>query len=172
MDEQLLYERYLLSAYRFLNYRLRSEKEVRDNLLKKKASPEVIEKIISKLKEQRFLNDETFARMWVESRSRTKPRSHYLLKLELRQKGINDEIIEKILNNEQRAKSKDEIFFSEKEIPSDIELAKSLVEKKIKKYKGLQRQEIYQKLGGVLGRKGFSWCIIKRCIDDALDEEV
>jgi len=159
MIEEQLFEKYLLSVYRFLNFRLRSEKEIRDNLKKKNARDDIIEKIVIRLKEQKFLNDENFARLWVDSRSRVKPRSQFLLKMELKQKGISDEIIEKVL---QRV---------ENEGQSDDVQARALVEKNIKKYSGMQKQELYQKLGGVLARKGFNWNVTKKAIDDVLNEE-
>ena len=54
-------------------------------------------------------------------------------------------------------------------IQSDLEMAKKLAEKKMPKYKDLPKQEIYQKLGGFLARKGFNWDTIKKAIDDALE---
>ena len=147
-------------ALRFLSYRTRSEKEVRDKLKTKLAEPEVIEKVISKLKEKRFINDEEFARQWIENRNRFKPRSLRLIKLELKQKGISEEIVEKIIFN-------DEFLIS-----NDLEQAKRLVEKKIGKFKGLPKQEIYQKLGRFLASKGFNWDTIKKSIDDILEKGV
>jgi regulatory protein len=153
-----LFEKYLASAYYFLNYRPRSEKEVRDKLRDKKATPDIIEKIIAKLKEQRFLNDKTFSQLWIESHMKSKPKSKFVLRMELKKKGISEEIIESVMQN------------SESRIQNDLEVAKDLVERKIKKYKGLERQKIYQKLGGFLVRRGFNWEVSKKAIDDALDK--
>lgn len=157
MDE---FEKYYATALRFLGYRSRSEKEIRDNLTKKKAPSEVVETVISKLKAQKFVNDEKFAKAWIESRLRFKPRAIRLIKIELKQKGIDSEIIEKVLGN------------TETKIVSEVESAKKLVEKKIEKYKELPRQEIYQKLGGFLARRGFDWDTIKESIDDILKKGV
>lgn len=135
-----------------MSFRPRSEKEIRDNLIKKKAPAEIIEQTIIKLKEQNFINDEEFAKWWVEQRNVFKPRALKLLKVELRQKGIADEIIEKITQD-------------------DLEFAKKLVLKKINKYKNLPKEEIYQKLGRFLGQKGFNWGIIKQSIDEVLETQ-
>ncbi len=164
MDEQIIFEKYLLSAYRFLNFRLRSEKEMRDNLKKKKAPEEMIEKVIDKLKAQRFINDETFARMWIESRTRSKPRSRFLLKMELQQKGIARELVDKVMED----LYKDE---TNESVKTDLELAKGLAKQRIKKYQGMERNEIYQKLGGFLGRRGFSWEVSKKAIDSVLSNK-
>ena len=147
-------------ALRFLSYRTRSEKEVREKLKLKQAEPGIIEKVISKLKEKRFINDEEFARQWIENRERFKPRSLRLIKLELRQKGIKGEILEKVIQ--------DLDFNSE----SELEQAKRLVEKRIDKVRDLPKQEIYQKLGRFLASKGFNWDTIKKAIDEVLDKGV
>jgi len=154
------FEKFYNKALEFLSYRTRSEKEVRDKLKLKQAEPEVIEKVISKLKEKRFINDEEFARQWIENRERFRPRSLRLIKLELRQKGIEDEIIERIISN-------DEFLIS-----NDLEQAKKLVEKRIGKVRDLPRQEIYQKLGRFLASKGFNWDTIKKAIDEILEKGV
>lgn len=129
---------------------------MRDYLTKKKAAEEVIEKIITSLKEKKFLNDESFARSWVLNRARLKPKGKSFLKFELRQKGITDEIIQKVLAEVQE------------EIPNELEQAKSIISKRMERLKGAPREEIYQKVGGFLARRGFSWDIVKKAIDDSL----
>ena len=154
------FEKFYNKALEFLSYRTRSEKEVREKLKLKQAEPQVIEKVISKLKEKRFINDEEFARQWIENRERFKPRSLRLIRLELRQKGIEGEILERVV--------RDLEFNSE----SELEQAKRLVEKRIDKVRGLPKQEIYQKLGRFLASKGFNWDTIKKSIDDILEKGV
>lgn len=151
------FERYYLHAIRLLSYRARSEKEVRDNLLKKKSSPEITERIISKLRELKFLNDYEFAKAWIQSRSRSRPKSIGVLQMELRQKGVEKEIIQRVMHDAS-------IF----ELVNDHAQAKALAAQKIHKYLNLSRDKIYQKLGGLMGRRGFSWEVIKSAIDDAL----
>jgi len=142
----------------YLSFRQRSEKEIREYLKKKNAPPEVAEKIILNLKKHRFINDEEFARMWIESRNRASPRSQGVLKLELQQKGISNETIEMQLTGADLAKS-------------DLELAKAVVQKRLPRLAGLEREEIYKKLGGYLARRGFNWEVSKRSIDDLLAKE-
>ena len=80
---------------RFLAPRPRSVAEIRRHLMKKEISPQLIDSTLEKLMKEKLLNDMDFARMFVESRERHKPRSRFALACELRQKGINEEIIEK-----------------------------------------------------------------------------
>jgi regulatory protein len=150
------FDKFYNKALEFLSYRTRSEKEVREKLKAKSAEPEIIEKIITKLKEKRFVNDEEFARQWVENRNRFKPRSARLIGMELRQKGISPEIIESVI--------KDQELGSE----SDLNQAKKLAEKRIEQVRGLPRQQIYEKVGRYLASKGFNWDTVKKSIDLAL----
>jgi regulatory protein len=157
MDDH--FEQYYLKAVHFLKFRPRSTKEIRDHLLKKKASPDVIEKIVATLTEQKFLNDYDFARWWIESRARFRPKGRRIIELELKQKGIAKDTIEEVMEGE---KSED--------VPDEKEQLHRLIEQKLPKYKDLPRFEIYQKLGAFLARRGYDWDEIKRAIDSALSE--
>lgn len=149
---------YLNTTLRFLSFRGRSEKEIRDYLQKKKALPEIIEKIIVYCKDHNFLNDERFAQDWIRSRSAYRLKSKRIIKIELLKKGIDPQIIERTLNQ------------GHGQI-NDLEQAKKLVGKKIKRFKDLPKNVIYQKLGGFLSRRGFDWDTIEESIDDVLKSE-
>lgn len=163
------FERFYNFALRFLSYRPRSEQEIRNKLKEKRAESEIIEKIVAKLKKYNFINDLEFAKKWAEERMQFKPRSWRLIKIELRHKGISEEIIESIIHDSQ--------FM----IQSDLEQAKKLVEKRITRFRnptsprlrgtskfGMTREKIYEKLGRYLASKGFDWDTIKKAIDTAL----
>lgn len=154
------FDRFYNKTLKFLSFRPRSEKEIKDYLTRKKAGSFVIEKIIKTLKDQNFLNDLEFAKWWIEQRIRFKPRSSRLIKMELKQKGISDEIIEFQISNIQYP------------ISNDLERAKKIAESKIYKYKGLSKQEIFRKLGSLLARRGFSYDVIKQSIDEVLKKVV
>src|SRR3989344_3846133 len=143
-----LTDKYLAQSFRYLSFRPRSEKEVRDYLQKKKASPEIIETIIAKLKDKKFINDQKFAKWFIEQRSRIKPKGQRLIIIELKQKGISKDVIDAVIQN------------SEFKIQNDREKAREIVERKIEKYRGLTKQEVYQKLGGLLSRRGFDYDVI------------
>lgn len=157
------FEKYYTSAVHYLTSRPRSVKEVRDNLLKKykkwnnpEDSEEVIDEVIRKLLQQKFLDDVAFALWWREQRTRFRAKSDRLIKMELIQKGIARDIIEKAFAQESE------------EIVSDYEKAKRLIEKRLPKLALLTPQERFQKLAGYLGRRGFDYETIKRAIDDSL----
>lgn len=143
-----------LIAVRYLSYRPRSVKEIRDYLTKKQVSDAFIDSIITKLSEQKFLNDQEFAGMWVRTRVSLKPLSQRVLRMELQAKGISKEIIDNVLSEQQEVSG------------NDFEMARLLVQKRQKRYQGMPKQEVYAKLGGFLGRRGFSYDVVKRSIDD------
>ncbi|MCL4418832.1 RecX family transcriptional regulator [Patescibacteria group bacterium] len=142
------FEKFYNKALKFLSYRPRSEQEVIKNLLRKKAPEDIIKKITAKLKEQKFLNDEEFVKWWVEQRRTFKPRSLRLIKIELKQKGISNELVEKVIND---------VGFT----IDDLASAKKLVERKKEKWKNLPREQKFQKLSRFLASRGFSYDIIK-----------
>ena len=153
------YEKYLNLTLRFLSFRGRSEKEVRDYLQKKKAPLEIVDKIIESCREYGFINDEKFAKDWTTSRSNYRLKSKRIIKLELMKKGVDREVIDQTINQAATDGIDDNLQ------------ARKLVEKRIGRLRGLTKDEIYRKLVGFLGRRGFDWGTIKTAIDEVLKEE-
>ncbi len=77
------------AAMNLLARRPRSEREVRDRLKRKGYPAETIEAAVAKLEGWRYLDDEAFARYWVENREANRPRGRRLLEQELRLKGVD-----------------------------------------------------------------------------------
>ena len=144
---------------RFLSFRPRSEKEIKDYLKRKQVSLITSQKVISKLKESNFLNDLEFAKWWVEQRTLIKPRALRIIKIELKQKGISNEIIEELMQN------------TEFKLKNDVEMAIKLAQKRMQRYKNLSKQEIYEKMGRFLQSKGFDYETIRKSIDEVFSKE-
>ena len=151
------FEKFYNRALNSLSFRPRSEKELRDYLEKKKCDDLGIQRIIENLKEHKFLNDEEFVAWWIEQRTIVKPKATRIIKFELKQKGISKELIE-------------EAF--EKDLSSDLEKAKALIKKRIKRYPNISdKKKIYEKLGRFLASKGFDYEIIKEVLDQVFTKE-
>lgn len=88
------------AALRYLSYRPRSEYEVADYLRRKEYDPELVEETLSRLRQNRFLDDTAFADSWIRSRQATKPRSMRVLRLELAKKRVPREIIDEVLDGQ------------------------------------------------------------------------
>ena len=78
---------------KYIKVRLRSEKEIRNYLLKKKTSLEDIDLIISKLLRSNLLNDDFFCRCFINDKLKLTSMGDYKIKQELKQYGIADEIV-------------------------------------------------------------------------------
>lgn len=136
-------ERALQQALLFLSYRARSEKEIRQNLLKHEFSEEVIETTLEKLRGSRLANDNEFARVWVENRSTFRPRSRRVLTMELRQKGLDEETALAAVSN-----------------VDDNALAYESALKRANRLTGLEWGEFRKKLSDYLARRGFPYSVI------------
>jgi len=84
-------------ALKLLSYRPRSVYEIRFRLKKISPSPKLINQVINQFLEEDLLNDQEFARWWVDQRINHRPRGNFALKAELFQKGIDKEIINQVL---------------------------------------------------------------------------
>ncbi len=80
-------------AFLLLKFRLRSENELSLRLKKKKFPEETIREVTAFLKEKKFIDDNLFARAWVNSRLK-RPLGLRRIRQELRQKGIDKAVIE------------------------------------------------------------------------------
>jgi regulatory protein len=89
----------LEAAARFLEARPRSVHEVRRRLTTAGYRPALVEAAIGRLGELGYLDDEAFARTWVESRDRARPRGEHALRRELRLKGVDDAIVRAVLDD-------------------------------------------------------------------------
>ncbi len=136
-------ERAYQQALLFLSYRARSEKEIRQNLLKHEISEEAIEETLQKLRDAGLANDNEFAQAWVENRNTFRPRSKRALTVELRQKGLDDEAIQASLSA----------------VDEDA-LAYAAAQKRAARFKDLEWVEFRKKLSEFLARRGFSYSVI------------
>lgn len=93
----------LEAAARFLETRARSVAEVRRRLTGAGYRTELVEGAIERLSELGMLDDEAFARAWVESRDRTRPRGERAIREELRLKGIDRATIDLVLEDRRAA---------------------------------------------------------------------
>jgi len=78
----------LAAAARSLEARPRSSDEVRRRLRDAGYRADLVEGALDRLTELGYLDDAAFARAWVESRDRTRPRGARVLRDELRRKGV------------------------------------------------------------------------------------
>lgn len=81
----------------FLGVRSRSVTETRQRLRYLGYPEKLVEGVLERLIEMEYLDDAAFARVWVESRDRARPRGEMALKRELALKGIARPIVDAVL---------------------------------------------------------------------------
>ncbi len=120
----------------------RSRAELAESLAKKNVPAEIAAALLDRFEEVGLIDDADFARQWVQSRQRTRGLAPRVLALELRRKGIDDEIISEVLGeldpNEARA------------------AAHRLVRKKLRSMASLDDTTRIRRLTSMLARKGYS----------------
>ena len=84
-------------AARFLEARPRSVEEDRRRLTSAGYRSDLVEGAIDRLADLGMLDDDAFARAWVESRDRARPRGERALRDELRLKGIDRSVVDRVL---------------------------------------------------------------------------
>jgi regulatory protein len=87
----------LEAALRFLEARQRSAAEVRRRLLLNGYRQDLVEGAIQRLTELAMLDDAAFARSWVESRDRARPRGERVLRRELALKGVDRDVVDDVI---------------------------------------------------------------------------
>ncbi len=110
---------------------------------KKGVSKISVEQVLNRLIEKKYIDDEKFAKFWVENRNQRKGSSIKKLKSELFSKGVSSDIIEQVLSESNR---------------NDEDEIQKIIAKKAKKYTD------EQKLIAYLARQGFSFDEIKKVI--------
>lgn len=141
------------SAARFLSYRPRSREEVRRNLMDKGIPAPVVEAALARLTTMGYLDDDAFARYWAQNRGEFKPLSPRALRVELKQKGVPDEIIGSVLA----------------ELDADS-LAYQAAFAQARKLRQPTLPVFRKKIGDLLRRRGFSYSTIRDVVERLREE--
>lgn len=163
LQEESQFGKLYARAMEYCLARPRSVKELRDYLWRKTrptkkrslktgeiterpgVKPEITERVLARLIEKQYLDDEKFARFWLEHRFLQKGTSVRRLKLELAQKGIDQETIDQLIAEN---------------IRSDDEELQKIIAKKRYKY-----ADDEQKFMAYLARQGFSYNDIRSALN-------
>lgn len=131
----------LAQALKILSRCRQTKVQLKQKLKRKGYESEIIDSVLMECEFKRYIDDKEFAFLWVEDRKKFKPMGRWRLRQEMLQKGINDAVIEGVL---------DEILHHEEEY--------ILLEQLFREKWGAK--EIYQnkpqKLVNFLQRRGFT----------------
>ncbi len=137
-------------AVRYLSLRIRTEKEVLEKLLNQGYDQDCASKVIDELKAIGYINNKLYAQKYIFDRSKLKPLSRKMMKLELMSKGIPEDIVDEVLTD---YKVEDSI------------VAERLLKSKFGKY-DLNEEKTLRKAYMFLAHRGFSSSTIKAAIRD------
>ena len=139
------------AAIALLVRRPRSEREVRDRLRRKAFDDLTIDSVVERLQEYRYLDDDAFARFWIENRTSFRPRGELALRQELRAKGIDRDIVEETIADAEL---------------DDRAMAIDLARRKARSMESLDVLTRNRRLMAFLQRRGFRYDVIKAALDE------
>ncbi|MDU5470466.1 MAG: RecX family transcriptional regulator [Peptoniphilus harei] len=144
----------LLLSYKFLQ-RNKTKKQLVDHLYKNKIQREIIDTILPILEEKKYLNDEDYARRYLNDALNIKKYGKNKTRYMLMSKGIERNIIDKVMEN----------YDYELEYMNALELVKKRIPKD-----ETDPKKIYSAKNYLQGR-GFEFEIINFTVDDYLSGE-
>jgi regulatory protein len=141
-------------ALHYLSFRPRSSAEVLRNLNKRGISETLAQDTVKRLQEAGLVDDEAFAQAWVENRNTFRPRSRAALEMELRRKGLAEETVRTVLDEQ----------------VDEEALALEAARNYSRRLAGLEWPGFRQKLAGFLARRGFSYATIAPVVSEVWKE--
>ena len=142
------FRRCLNAATRYLGYRPRSEFELRERLGRGGFDSGSVEAVLGRLREQGLVDDVDFAQFWKDNRQSFSPRSRSLTRLELRRKGVAEEIIDQVVSG-----------------VSDDDSAYRAALSRARRLPASDWESFRRRLGGYLKRRGFSYGVINNTVE-------
>ncbi len=138
------------AAVRFLGPRPRSIAEIKRHLRTKRFDDEAQDKAIDALRAQRYIDDEAFARYWVEQRARFRPKGERALVSELMAKGVARETIDLVLG--------------EADPDAETKRAREVIRRPMTRWLLMTDVERKRKIHQYLAARGFSYDVIEEII--------
>ncbi|MBM4433963.1 MAG: hypothetical protein FJ028_02420 [Chloroflexi bacterium] len=145
------------AAVRFLGPRPRSVAEIRRHLRTKRFDDPAIDKGIDRLRAQRYIDDEAFARYWIEQRDRFRPKGKRAIMSELLEKGVSRESIE--------------LAMGDREPDAEVKRAREVIRRPITRWQAMAEHERKRKIHQYLAARGFSYDTIEEAIAHPEEED-
>ena len=133
----------------------RSRSELAGKLAGKGVPDEVADRLLTRFEEVGLVDDEAFARSWVQSRQGSKGLARRALAQELRRKGVDDEVAREALD--------------EVDPDDEVEAARVLVRRKLRSVARVDQTTAVRRLSGMLARKGYPAGVAFRVVREELD---
>ena len=151
-DAEEVARKILLDA---LTGQARSRSDLAARLAKKGTPPDVAAQLLDRFEEVGLVDDEAFARAWVQSRQRGKGLAWRALAQELRRKGVDDQVAKEALE--------------EVDPEDEVESARLLVRRKMRTVQRVDKTTAVRRLSGMLARKGYPPGVAFRVVREELE---
>jgi regulatory protein len=145
------------SALHLLGYRARSRRELERRLLHKGFEADLVSDALDALARAGLIDDAEFSRSWVRARTSGRPMGPGRIAAELRQKGVERELIDAAL--------------APVDEEAEIAMALSVGRQKVERLRGVEVHDARRKLSAALMRRGFSWEIAARVTAQLLPDD-
>ncbi len=145
------------AAATFLAVRSRSVEETRRRLNHLGYPAALCDQVVARLGELGYLDDTAFARAWVESRDRARPRGAVALRRELQLKGVPDDTIAEVLEERRARVEGAHLDVADAPATADREAGRRLLERRsssLRRERDPRRRR--QKAYALLARNGFT----------------
>jgi regulatory protein len=138
------------AAVRYLGPRPRSIAEIKRHLRTKRFDDEAQDKAIDQLRAQRYIDDEAFARYWVEQRAKFRPKGQRAIVSELMAKGVARETID--------------IVLGEADPAAETTRAREVIRRPMTRWLSMDDTERKRKIHQFLAARGFSYDVIEEVL--------
>jgi regulatory protein len=144
-------------ALRQLTAAPRSRAQLAEAMAKRDVPEDVADRVLDRFTEVGLVDDAAYAEILVRSRHAERGMSRRALAMELRRKGVDDEVAREALEQVDDA--------------DEEQAARALARKKLRATRGLDREVRLRRAYGALGRRGYGGSLVSRVVREELDAE-
>jgi regulatory protein len=148
------YEKAREICLRQLSFRPRTRAELATALRKREVDDDVATAVLERYAEVGLIDDAAFAKAWVSSRHHGRGLARRALANELRQKGVESEVVSEALDD--------------LDGETEIATARTLVDRKLRSMGNTPPDAVFRRLVAMLARKGYPPGIVIGAVKDAL----
>ena len=157
IEQETQYQNAYQKALHFLNFKLRTAKEVYEKLEKLEVSDEVINQVLQQLMDHSFVNDQFYAESYVRENFALQKKGPKAVAFELKKKGVNDSIIQRAL--------------AEFDESTQLDQALDIAQKYVDRQGNAPVKTVKQKVYGFLMQRGYDLEIVQSVISELTFEK-
>jgi regulatory protein len=140
-------------ALRLINLKPRSAEELKGKLKEKGIPENIMTHVLGEFKKKGLVDDKKFAKLWVNSRMASNPKGEKILRHELKEKGVEDDIISQTIEEAKNGQS-------------EYDTVKKLADTRMHSLRELDKKTAKRRLFGYLKRRGFSFDVIMKVLNE------